>query len=215
MAQVHTIITSVTSCHTVQQHYSRPRPICSYLTLNYISGRRRISTRMYKSVQQDTFLHYDIPNAEDVEAFKRALTKLAPSSSSATIFIGIAKWFNKIVTQRIYRHYKESAYVGRLIGLDIVMSLMTRQYALEHCSITIYASEFPSFSTLCMTDLQYQAQDLGSLLKKMEVRVAALTIGEAEVALVKRLESCGMTVKKMEPDDWEFIFELEREWTQF
>ncbi|KAL3204649.1 hypothetical protein MRX96_011636 [Rhipicephalus microplus] len=81
----------------------------------------------------------------------------------------------------------------QLLTLDLVMFLLTEGHALEHCSIQIYASHFPSYSKLFMEDLETQCWDLGKAFKSFDV---------------KR----GLNLGGMNAEDWKFLWTLETEW---
>ncbi|KAL1414642.1 hypothetical protein MTO96_000766 [Rhipicephalus appendiculatus] len=101
---------------------------------------------------------------------------------SQVVIIGVARWFGRTVAQRIVRHVRSNHRGGggqQLLTLDLVMFLLTEGHALEHCSIEIYVSHFPSYSKLFMEDLETQCRDVGKALQSFDVKYAAVWDAES------------------------------------
>ncbi|KAK8771928.1 hypothetical protein V5799_024825 [Amblyomma americanum] len=159
------------------------------------------------------FDYYDLPSASDIAAFRNDLGRGHPGRRpSQIVVIGVAKWFGRTVAQRITRHTRDYRGGQQLVAIDLVMFLLTEGHALEHCSIEIYASHFPSFSKLCMDDLETQALDLGKTLQWFDVKYARVWDRDSSDAFRTRVSGCGANVASMSGEDWKFLRALEREW---
>ncbi|XP_049528056.1 uncharacterized protein LOC119461040 [Dermacentor silvarum] len=162
------------------------------------------------------FDNYDVPSASDMEAFlgETATYKLSLSYRPAQVVImGVARWFGRIVAQRIVRHSRSNHCGGQqLLTLDMVMFLLTERYELQHCSIEIYVSHFPSFSKLFMDDLETQCRDLGKALQSFDVKYAAVWDWESLNDFRVRVSETGVKLQSMSGADWTFLRTLESEW---
>ncbi|EEC07682.1 hypothetical protein IscW_ISCW019167, partial [Ixodes scapularis] len=155
---------------------------------------------------------YEFPTTRDVAAYRESRLN-RDDEPDCIVFIGIAKWFDRVVAQRVFRHRQEGGSVGQLVAIDLVMFLLTEGYVLEHCSLEIYASRFPSFSELCSSDLLTQAQQFGRVFDKFVVRYASLRDGDSATDLVAALERSGVSVGPMGAEEWSYLSRLERDWT--
>lgn len=166
------------------------------------------------------FDNYDVPSTSDIEAFHGEWTsdhhhRLAFNQRpSQVVVIGVARWFGRTVAQRITRHARSSHRGGgqQLLALDLVMLLLTEGHALEHCSIQIYASHFPSYSKLFMEDLETQCRDLGKAFQSFDVKYAAVLDAESLNYFRARVSETGLNLGGMNAEDWKFLWTLETEW---
>nr|XP_050026689.1 uncharacterized protein LOC126521972 isoform X2 [Dermacentor andersoni] len=162
------------------------------------------------------FDNYDVPSTSDMEAFLGETTTCTLSSRcrpAQVVIMGVARWFGRTVAQRIVRHSRSSHCGGQqLLTLDLVMLLLTERYALEHCSIEIYVSHFPSFSKLFMDDLETQCRDLGKALLSFDVKYAAVWHRESLNDFRARVSGTGVKLESMSGANWKFLRTLESEW---
>ncbi|KAH7948147.1 hypothetical protein HPB52_018773 [Rhipicephalus sanguineus] len=167
------------------------------------------------------FDNYDVPSASDIEAFRGESATdhhyhhLAFNHRpSQVVIIGVARWFGRTVAQRVVRHARSSHRGGgqQLLTLDLVMFLLTEGHVLEHCSIEIYASHFPSYSKLFMEDLETQCRDVGKALQSFDIKYAAVWDAESLNDFRARVSETGVNLGSMSGEDWKFLWALESEW---
>lgn len=158
------------------------------------------------------FDDYDLPTAKDIRAFRGALED-RKGEPKEIVFIAVAKWFDRTVAQRIFRHSLSGDNVGHLVAIDVLMILLTRGHVMQHCSLELYASHFPSFSTVCTSDLLRQAKSFGRVLDKFVLKYAGIRDEGAARSVLKELELFGVRASPMVAEDWTFLSRLERDWT--
>ncbi|CAN7984325.1 unnamed protein product, partial [Ixodes pacificus] len=171
--------------------------------------RLREEATMLEAITLDD---YEFPTTRDVAAYREGRLNRG-NEPDCIVFIGIAKWFDRVVAQRVFRHRQEGGSVGQLVAIDMVMFLLTEGYVLEHCSLEIYASRFPSFWELCSSDLLTQAEQFASVFDKFVVRYASLRDGDSATDLVAALDRLGVSVGPMGDEEWSYLSRLERDWT--
>ncbi|CAN7944009.1 unnamed protein product [Ixodes hexagonus] len=156
---------------------------------------------------------YEFPTTQDLAAYRGGDRLACGQEPDWIVFIGIAKWFDRIVAQRVFRQPRDGGSVGQLVAIDLVMFLLTEGYVPEHCSLEIYASRFPSFSGLCTSDLLTQAEQFGTVFERFVVRYASLRDGESATGVLDALRRSGVSAGPMGSEEWSYLLRLERDWT--